>query len=64
MIVLDIDVDGSISTLEAHKICVKVENSIRKEIENVFDIMIHIEPAGFRHEEEVYGVSPTDLESG
>ena len=64
MIVLDIDVDGSISTLEAHKICVRVEESIRREIDNVFDIMIHIEPAGFKHEEEVYGVSPGDLESG
>lgn len=64
MIVLDIDVDGLISTLEAHKICVRVEESIRREIDNVFDIMIHIEPAGFKHKEEVYGVSPGDLESG
>ena len=23
--------------------------------------MIHIEPAGFEHEEEVYGVSPQNL---
>lgn len=64
MIVLDIDVDGLISTLEAHKICVRVEESIRREIDNVFDIMIHIEPAGFKHKEEVYGVSPGDLETG
>ena len=61
MIVFDIEVDGTISTLEAHKVCVSVEESIRKDIENVFDIMIHIEPAGFKHQEEVYGVSPTDL---
>ena len=61
MVVLDIEVDGSISTLEAHHICVQVEQSIRKEIENVFDIMIHIEAEEFRHEEEIYGVSPTDL---
>ena len=63
MIVLDIEVDGSISTLEAHKICVKLEESIRREIDNVFDILIHIEPAGFKHDEEVYGLSPGDLES-
>jgi cation diffusion facilitator family transporter len=61
MIVLDIEVDGTISTLDAHKICISVEESIRMDIENVFDIMIHIEPAGFKHKEEVYGVSPTDL---
>jgi len=63
MIVLDIEVDGEISTLEAHKICINVEASIRREIKNVFDIMIHIEPAGFKHDEEVYGISPRDLAS-
>jgi len=62
MIVLDIEVDGSISTLEAHKICIKLEESIRRDIENVFDILIHIEPAGFKHVEEVYGLNPGDLE--
>ncbi|HEC41680.1 MAG TPA: cation transporter [Bacteroides sp.] len=63
MIVLDIEVDGSLSTLESHKICVAVENSIRSDIENVFDIMIHIEPEGFKHIEEVYGLSPSDLDT-
>ncbi len=64
MIALDIEVKGSVSTLEAHKICIKVEESIRREIENVFDCMIHIEPAGFKHKEEVYGMSPSDLDPG
>lgn len=64
MIVLDIEVDGSLSTLDSHRICVEVEKSIRGDIENVFDIMIHIEPAGFKHEEEVYGLSPSDLDAG
>ncbi|MFC2112242.1 cation diffusion facilitator family transporter [Bacteroidota bacterium] len=63
MIVLDIEVDGALSTLEAHKICVEVEKNILRDIENVFDILIHIEPAGFKHEEEIYGISPTDLET-
>lgn len=62
MIVMDIEVDSGLSTLEAHKIGIRVEENIRKEILNVFDIMIHIEPEGFRHEEEVYGLSPRDLE--
>ncbi len=62
MIALDIEVDGNATTLEAHKICIKVEQSIRGEIENVFDCMIHIEPAGFKHKEEVYGISPSDLD--
>jgi cation diffusion facilitator family transporter len=62
MIVLDIEVDGEISARDAHEICVRVEESIRKDIDNVFDIMIHVEPSGFEHKEEVYGVSPGDLE--
>ncbi len=64
MIVLDIEVEGSITIFDAHRICMEVEESIRREIENVFDIMIHIEPSGFKHKEEVYGLSPGDLESG
>ena len=63
MIVLDIEVEGSISTLEAHKICNNVEEGIRNEIENVFDILIHVEPAGFKHKEEIYGMSPSDMQS-
>jgi cation diffusion facilitator family transporter len=61
MVALDMEVDGDISSREAHEICVKVENLIQQAINNVFDIMIHIEPAGFAHKEEVYGVSPEDL---
>ena len=61
MVALDIEVDGDISTRQAHEVCARVENRIRQEISNVFDIMIHIEPAGFEHDEEVYGVSPKDL---
>jgi len=62
MVALDMEVDGKVSTWHAHDICESVENNIRKEIKNVFDIMIHIEPAGYEHGEEVYGVSPKDLD--
>jgi len=62
MVAMDIEVDGEISIRQAHEICIEVENSIRQVIDNVFDIMIHIEPAGFEHKEEVYGVSPDDIQ--
>jgi divalent metal cation (Fe/Co/Zn/Cd) transporter len=58
---LDIEVNGELSSRQAHEICIRVENSIRSQILNVFDVMIHIEPAGYEHKEEVYGVSPDDL---
>jgi cation diffusion facilitator family transporter len=61
MVALDIEVDGQLTCQQAHDISVKVEDSIRQKIKNVFDIMIHIEPAGYEQGEEVYGISPKDL---
>ena len=61
MVAMDIEVDEEISIQQAHEICILVENSIRQRLKNVFDIMIHIEPAGYEHVEKVYGVSPDDL---
>ena len=61
MIALDIEVDGTITAREAHEICAKVEDTIKQDVINVFDIIIHAEPAGFQHKDEVYGVSPGDM---
>lgn len=63
MVAMDIEVDEEISIQQAHEICILVENSIRQRVKNVFDIMIHIEPAGYEHVEKVYGVSPHDLQN-
>ena len=63
MVAMDIEVDEEISIQQAHEICILVENSIRQRVKNVFDIMIHIEPAGYEHVEKVYGVSPDDLQN-
>jgi cation diffusion facilitator family transporter len=61
MIALDIEVDGTITAQDAHMIACKAEISIRNEIDNIFDIMIHVEPAGGCEDEEVYGVKQSDL---
>jgi cation diffusion facilitator family transporter len=55
---IDIEVDGSLSVREAHKIACKVESEIRLRIENVFDVMIHVEPYGEESGEaaEAYGL--------
>ncbi len=42
----DIDVDPDCTVLEAHNIALRVEGEIKKRLENVLDIMIHIEPQG------------------
>ena len=61
MIAFDIEVDGTISAGEAHIIACNSEKAIRSEIDNIFDIMIHVEPVGSCEEEEKYGVKKSDL---
>ena len=53
---IDIEVPPDKTVMEAHRIAYKVEQAIKKRIDNVYDIMIHVEPAGNR-ENEVYGLS-------
>jgi len=59
---IDIEVPPNIKVVEAHSIARKVENAIKKRIENVYDIMIHVEPAG-NIEKEGYGLSEEILKN-
>jgi cation diffusion facilitator family transporter len=54
---LDIEVDPELSVSEAHKIASRVEAEIKERLENVFDIMVHIEPKD-DDSAEGYGLSP------
>jgi cation diffusion facilitator family transporter len=56
---LDVEVDSSLTVKEAHVIATQVEKAIRSKLENVFDIMVHIEPAGdlSSTKDEAYGLS-------
>lgn len=60
-IVLDIEVDGQLSLTEAHQIAQDVENSIKNSIENIYDIVVHVEPKGGSHCAEKYGISKDEL---
>jgi len=53
---IDIEVPPNKTVFEAHWISHKVETAIKEKIDNVYDIMVHIEPAG-NLEEESYGLS-------
>lgn len=55
VVYLDIEVDGCMTVAEAHEVSRKVEESIRCELDNVYDVIIHIEPRG-NVEEETFGV--------
>ncbi|MDD5507102.1 MAG: cation diffusion facilitator family transporter [Bacteroidales bacterium] len=62
MISCDIEVEGNITVNESHDIAKRVEESIKAEIGNVYDVMVHVEPAG-NIEREVYGVSDQDVKN-
>ncbi|MDR1758595.1 MAG: cation diffusion facilitator family transporter [Bacteroidales bacterium] len=56
-IVLDIEVDGNLTLTEAHRVATEVETSIKQQIENVYDIVVHVEPKGNTNDNEQFGVN-------
>ncbi|MDH6304697.1 cation diffusion facilitator family transporter [Parabacteroides sp. PF5-5] len=61
MIDLDVEADGNLSLNEAHHIAHEVEKSIKASIENVYDIVVHIEPKGKHHPAEKFGIGKENL---
>ncbi len=64
MISLDIEADEHMTLREAHNIAEAVENSIKETIDNIYDIVVHIEPEG-RHTTsmEKFGVNRKMIDS-
>jgi cation diffusion facilitator family transporter len=56
---LDIEVDPSLTITQAHEIASKVENAVKARIEHIYDIMVHVEPAGNK-QEEGFGLNEKD----
>ncbi|MDR1211259.1 MAG: cation diffusion facilitator family transporter [Spirochaetaceae bacterium] len=56
---IDIEVDPALTVKKAHHIATEVEKAIKERVDNVYDIMVHVEPAGEedRHGEESFGLS-------
>ncbi|MBU2552996.1 MAG: cation diffusion facilitator family transporter [Bacteroidales bacterium] len=61
MIVLDIEMDGSLTLNEAHQVGELVEAEIKRTVANVYDVLLHIEPIGNTEPHEVFGVSEAEL---
>ena len=57
---LDIEVSGKKTVAEAHKIAVQVERRIKQRVDNVYDIMVHVEPKGNVELNERYGIRDSD----
>ncbi len=58
---MDVEVDGNLSVSEAHSLACSLEVEIRNRIKKVYDIMVHIEPAGVPDHLEGYGLVPDDI---
>lgn len=56
MITLDIEVDPQMTITQAHEVADAVEKSIKASIDNVYDILVHVEPAGKCQSGEKFGV--------
>lgn len=60
LVTLDLEIDGNLSLNQAHQIGNQVDALIKEKIDNIYDVLIHIDPRGIE-EEEAYGVSERDL---
>jgi cation diffusion facilitator family transporter len=63
MINLDIEVDPDLSVKDAHDIARQVENSIKSNLRNIYDVMVHVEPLGNLEEDEKYGITESEIEN-
>ena len=61
MINLDIEVDPDLPVKKAHDIAKNVENSIKSNLRNIYDVMVHVEPLGNLEEDEKYGITETEI---
>lgn len=61
IIALDIEVDGAMTITEAHAVANEVEQRIRASIDNIYDIVVHIEPEGCEHASEPFGINKNML---
>lgn len=59
---LDIEVDGSLTVLDAHRIAEETERRIKSSVPNVYDVLVHVEPLGNIELSERYGVSQRKLD--
>ena len=60
-VALDIEMDGNLSIDDGHHMAKKVEKSIKEKVENVYDVLVHVEPKG-NIEKEKFGLSRGNID--
>jgi cation diffusion facilitator family transporter len=61
--VIDIEMDGNKTVNEAHRISQRIEAAIKAEIEHIYDITVHTEPAGHEEKGESYGLNRDNIDT-
>lgn len=60
LVVMDIEVAPDMTIAQAHEVSLEAEGLIRQRVDNVYDVIIHIEPLGLK-EDETFGLSSDSL---
>lgn len=58
---MDIEVDGSKSVEQGHRIAMAVEQRIRKTVADIYDVNVHVEPIGNIEKRELFGLCEESL---
>jgi cation diffusion facilitator family transporter len=58
---IDIEVAADLTVSAAHRIATQVEEAIKARVEGIYDIVVHVEPAGDRRQGEGYGLSEQEI---
>ena len=61
LIAIDLEVDGNISVTRSHEMAHQVEEQIKKDIKNVYDVLVHMEPIDSDIKDSSYGVSDGEV---
>ncbi|MCB2218925.1 MAG: cation diffusion facilitator family transporter [Bacteroidetes bacterium] len=61
LIAMDIEVDSSYTVSQAHEIAMQVEDRLKANIPNIYDVLIHIEPYGNIEKNEAFGLSKDNI---
>ena len=61
LIAIDLEVDGNISVTRSHEMAHQVEQQIKKDIKNVYDVLVHMEPIDSEIKDTSYGVSDGEV---
>lgn len=60
MISIDVEIDGDVKLRKAHDMVCVLEEKIKKKIDRVYDIRVHIEPLGDKLSKEKFGICRKD----